>query len=95
MGITGGNLTDQLADFLGILGKGVLVAEVLENTPAERAGLKAGDAIVSVDGHPVDGLSELSSLLKDDTHEVEIVRDKKVERVTLELEPRKVTGTRF
>jgi len=48
-----------------------------------------------VDGHPVDGLSGLSSLLKDDTHEVEIVRDKKVERVTLELEPRKVTGTRF
>ena len=96
LGITGGNLTEQLADFLGISGKkGVLVAEVLENTPAQRAGLKAGDAIVSVDGHPVDGLSELSSLLKDDTHEVEIVRDKRVEKVTLELEPRKVTGTRF
>ncbi len=96
LGITGGNLTEQLADFLGISGKkGVLVAEVLENTPAQRAGLKAGDAIVSVDGHPVDSLSELSSLLKDDTHEVEIVRDKRVEKVTLELEPREVTGTRF
>jgi len=96
LGITGGNLTEQLADFLGISGKkGVLVAEVLENTPAQRAGLKAGDAIVSVDGHPVDSLSELSSLLKDDTHEVEIVRDKRVEKATLELEPRKVRGTRF
>ncbi len=96
LGITGGNLTEQLADFLGIPGKkGVLVVEVFDNTPAKRAGLKAGDAIVSVDGHPVDSLSELSSLLKDATHEVEIVRDKRVERITLELEPREVTGTRF
>ncbi len=96
LGITGGNLTEQLADFLGISGKkGVVVAEVFDNTPAKRAGLKAGDAIVSVDSHPVDSLSELSSLLKDDTHEVEIVRDKRVEKATLELEPREVTGTRF
>jgi len=96
LGITGGNLTEQLADFLGISGKkGVVVAEVFDNTPAKRAGLKAGDAIVSVDGHPVDSLSELSSLLKDDTHEVEVVREKRMEKVTLELEPRKVTGTRF
>lgn len=96
MGITGGNLTEQLADFLGIPGKkGVLIAEIRENTPAKRAGLRAGDVIMSVDGYPVDSLSELSSLLKDDTHEMEIVRDKKVERVTLVLELKKVRATRF
>ncbi len=96
LGITGGDLSEQLASFFGILGKkGVLVAEVLEKTPAKRAGLKAGDVIVSVDGHPVSGLSELSSLLKEVTHQVEIVRDKKVETVTLELEPEKVRATRF
>lgn len=50
---------------------------------------------MSVDGYPVDSLSELSSLLKDDTHEMEIVRDKKVERVTLVLELKKVRATRF
>ena len=75
-----------------LLGMGALTAYARPNT---RSGLRAGDVIVSVDGYPVDSLSELSSLLKDDTHEMEIVRDKKMERVTLELEPKKVRATRF
>jgi serine protease Do len=32
---------------------GVLVAEVLKDTPAEAAGLRAGDLIVSIDGRPI------------------------------------------
>lgn len=38
-------------------GDGLRVASTLEGTPADRAGLRAGDLIVAVDGHDVRGLS--------------------------------------
>jgi serine protease Do len=34
-------------------GYGVLIADVLKDTPAEAAGLRAGDLIVSIDGRPI------------------------------------------
>ncbi|MEV4425138.1 S41 family peptidase [Streptomyces sp. R-07] len=47
---------------------GVRVTRVQSGGPAERAGLRTGDRIVSVDGRPVDGLSvsEVVSLLRGD-----------------------------
>ncbi len=96
LGITGAPLTEQMADFLAVPGrKGVLIMEILADGPAKRAGLKAGDVIISVDGQPLDSLSELSRRLKEDRHELEIVRDRKMQRVTVELEIKKQTGIRF
>ena len=40
-------------------GSGVTVSDVTAGSPAEQAGLKVGDTIVSVDGHPVKNGSEL------------------------------------
>ncbi|MEU0405097.1 S41 family peptidase [Streptomyces sp. NPDC006197] len=47
---------------------GIRVTRVQPGGPAERAGLRAGDRLVSVDGRPVDGLSvsEAVSLLRGD-----------------------------
>jgi S1-C subfamily serine protease len=42
---------------------GVLVESVLEGSPAERAGLTAGDLIVGMDGAPVAGIDDLHRLL--------------------------------
>ncbi|MCA1622723.1 MAG: PDZ domain-containing protein [Acidobacteria bacterium] len=47
-------LTKQLGDYFGISdGKGLLVNNVRENSPAAKAGLKAGDIIVEVEGKQV------------------------------------------
>ncbi|MFG3038402.1 S41 family peptidase [Streptomyces sp. NPDC048330] len=48
--------------------KGVRVTRVQEGGPAARAGLRAGDRLVAVDGRPVEGLSvsEVVSLLRGD-----------------------------
>ncbi len=44
---------------------GVLVLRVLEDTPADRAGLKAGDVITTVGGKAVADSDELRSVLRD------------------------------
>ena len=43
---------------------GVLVAEVLPGSPAEEAGLLAGDVIVSLDSEPMHDIAELSAAIK-------------------------------
>jgi len=78
LGINGVNLTDQMAAYLGVPGKeGVLVLEIQKDSPAEKAGLKAGDVIISVDGKAVQSLSDLSGRLDQGTIQLEIIRDKK------------------
>ncbi len=48
-------LTDELRRGMDLgTDKGVLVSEVMDNTPASRAGLKGGDVIVEFDGNPVE-----------------------------------------
>ncbi len=48
------DLTGDLADKFGVEGKsGVLISQVFAGSPADEAGLKAGDVILSLDGKPV------------------------------------------
>jgi serine protease Do len=66
LGVNAEDLTGQLGDYFGAPdGQGILVREVRSGTPAEKAGLKAGDVIVSLDGKPVHMLSELREQLRD------------------------------
>jgi serine protease Do len=51
-------LTKQLADHFGVTG-GSLINDVRENSPAAKAGLKAGDIITEIDGKPVRGDRDL------------------------------------
>ena len=56
------DLTPDLATALGIKGRrGVVVREVEESSPAARAGVRAGDVIVAVDGHTIDGRSDFEA----------------------------------
>jgi serine protease Do len=53
------NLTPQLGDFLGVKnGSGVLVRSVEKGSPAEAAGLKAGDVITRVEKEPIGDMSD-------------------------------------
>ena len=46
--------TEELSAKLGLAeGYGVMIAEILKDTPAETAGLHAGDLVVAIDGRPI------------------------------------------
>jgi serine protease Do len=63
LGIEGEPLTSQLADFFGV-SKGVLVRSVTKGSPADKAGIKAGDVIVKVNGVEVSSPAQISARIR-------------------------------
>jgi serine protease Do len=80
LGVSVQELTNQLADYLGAR-NGLLVTSVADGSSAERAGLKAGDVITSINGDAVRSRQDLLRGLRDSSNGDEvtigIVRDKK------------------
>lgn len=64
LGVSLQSMGDQLAAYFRVDG-GALVSEVAEESPAEAAGLRAGDVIVEFDGESVEDPSDLIRLLAD------------------------------
>ncbi len=87
------NLTPQLGDFFGAKnGQGILVRSVEKGSHAEKAGFRAGDVIVRVNGEAITDSSDFSRALhgrKEDTVKVNILRDKRDQTLTLTLPQRK------
>ena len=71
--------TPELREHLGgDADRGALVGKVIEDTPAEKAGLATGDLILSVDGRSVQNAAGMMAALsgkKGDTIDLEVVRD--------------------
>ena len=64
LGIAVQTVTQQLANSFGLqTPRGALVAQVTDGSPAARAGLKAGDIILSVNGQPVNDSSDLPMMI--------------------------------
>ncbi|MCS6805008.1 MAG: PDZ domain-containing protein [Blastocatellia bacterium] len=90
MGITLQELTPQLADYFGVKDRtGVLISSVREDSPASRAGLKAGDVIIAIDGESVQDANDVIRVVAKKEQgpvEVRIVRERREMTVTVTLE---------
>lgn len=93
LGVTIVEMTDQLAEAYGLAGEeGVLVTSVRADSPAARAGLKAGDVITQIDGRSIDSSGDISRALRrsdKDELEVRIYRDGKAQELTAKFEKSK------
>ncbi len=90
-------LTKQLAQHFGVE-SGVLINEVRENSPAAKAGLKAGDIIVEIDGKAAKGDFDLIRAVnskKEGDVSVTFVRDGKRQTVSITPEASKDGGFFF
>ena len=90
LGITYLAVTDaQTAAQLGVNAYGVYVVEVVKGGPAEKAGLQAGDRIVSVDGTEIASKDDLGTLMQKhaagDTLSITIARDGQMQTVNVTL----------
>jgi serine protease Do len=83
-------ITKEIADSLGLKGEGgALVAEVQPDTPAAKAGIQAGDAILSVDGETLKDARDLSRRIAAKspgaTVKLQVARDGKQRTVDVQL----------
>ncbi len=87
------NLTPQLGDFFGAKsGQGVLVRSVEKGSRADKAGFRAGDVIVKINGEAIHDSGDFSHALRsrpDNTASVSVIRDKKEQTITITLPERK------
>jgi len=86
IGVSTQGLTKQLADYFGVKDGGLLITSVTENSPAAKAGLKAGDVITTADGEKVTSSGDLTRAInkKDDgAVTLTVVRDHGTRTVTV------------
>lgn len=94
LGVHTVELTEQLAEYFDIKdGRGVLISEVVAESPAEKAGLKAGDIIIKANGERIEDTPDLHEVIGDheEEEEIELVvlrkgKEKKL-KATLEERP--------
>lgn len=80
LGVTTNSVSEQLREYFGVK-NGVLVTSVTNDSAASKAGVKAGDVIVSLNGRSIDDGSELREEMQrldaGEEFTLEIVRDRK------------------
>ena len=92
LGIDAEELSGQLGAFFGAPdGEGILVRDVNSGSAAEKAGVKAGDVIISLNGERIRSVGELREKLsakredKDRTVKLGVLRNKSEVSLTVEL----------
>ena len=85
LGVRIQTVTDELAEGLGMSKpKGALIAEIIEDGPAEKGGLKAGDVILRFNNKPVAEMRDLPRIVAETginkTVQVEVLRRGKIVR---------------
>jgi serine protease Do len=80
LGVQVDDLSPQLAEYFGVKDGGVLVSSVTAGSTAEKAGVKAGDVITSINGDRVRNYNDLREGLRDAPSgdiTIGVTRDKK------------------
>jgi C-terminal processing protease CtpA/Prc len=90
IGVSIQNLNPQLGEYFGVDdGHGALITEVMADSPAEKAGLKAGDVIVSIGGNEVEGPADVQKAVrkaeKGEELNIAVLRNKDEKDFTLEV----------
>ena len=90
LGIDAEDLSGQLGSYFGAPdGEGILVRNVNSNSPAEKAGLKAGDVITAMNGERIRTTGELREKLgaveAGKTAKLDVLRNKSNVSLTVEL----------
>jgi serine protease Do len=94
LGVQTQGISPEIARSYGMTGeKGALVADIVKDTPAEKAGLKSGDIITEFDGKPVRDPNDLSRTVAATPPGkkvlIKMFRDGSEQSVTVTLERRK------
>ena len=87
------NLNEPLRAHFGVPeGSGVMVSNVMEDSPASRAGIQVGDIVTRFDGEDVTSSRKLTTMVRKaeagDPADLEVWRDGKVETVSTTLDER-------
>ncbi|PWB68150.1 hypothetical protein C3F09_12205 [candidate division GN15 bacterium] len=91
IGVSLTDLTRQLGTYFGVeRGRGALISEVKDGSPAEAAGLRAGDVIVAIDDEKVTDVGDVQEMIRErkegDKISVAVMRDRKPMTLTVEVE---------
>jgi len=90
------DISEEVAEYYGIKEKkGVLVTEVFPGDPADLAGIKPKDIILSVNGKAVESARQLTSMIADisvgDKIQIKINRDGKAKTIDVKIAKREET----
>lgn len=88
LGLRGREVTPDIAQQLGVQeARGLLIVIVDPGSPADQAGLRAGDIITSIDNEPISGADDAEVILAPkeigDTVRFTIIRDNTAQNVSV------------
>ena len=90
LGVVGQNLTNELAEAMDLdVTRGVLIAQVVEGSPADKAGIQERDVITGINGNDIKDFSELANAIglrsPGEKVRIKLLRDGETRNVTATL----------
>lgn len=90
LGVSMQDMTQELAESFGLEEpNGALIASVLKDGPADKAGIKAGDILVAISGKPLKNSSEMlnvvAALAPGETATVTVIRNKQEKSIPIKV----------
>ncbi len=90
LGVSIQEITPELAKQFNLKDEiGALVGDVVENSPAEKSGIKRGDVIMEYDGKKIEGPNSLRNMVANtspgEVHQMKVLRDNKTVIIQLTI----------